>query len=43
MLKKCDLASITDDRKFREKIAPLQQRIGEIQRRCGTNRSRQSS
>ncbi len=32
MLKKCDLASITDDRKFREKIAPLQQRIGEIQR-----------
>jgi len=32
MLKKCDLTKKTDRKTFAEKIAPLQQRLGELQR-----------
>ncbi|MGA2162037.1 MAG: polyphosphate:AMP phosphotransferase [Methanoregula sp.] len=32
MLKKCDLSKKTDDRTFARKIAPLQERLGELQR-----------
>ena len=38
MLKKCDLSKKTDDKTFADKIAPLQERLGELQRQLRDER-----
>ncbi|MEN6397064.1 MAG: polyphosphate:AMP phosphotransferase [Methanoregula sp.] len=38
MLKKCDLTKIVDDKTFAGKIAPLQERLGELQRQLRDER-----